>query len=330
MRAVRIRKNKTINNRNTNRKQTKMKKMILCGAIAAMTIGFSACTGTGSSDKPETYGDSLSYYLGQAQGMGINQQLDRMPEVAANVDKKAFLAGFKAALDADTSLHGYLDGMGMGLQMAQQIKQWEDAGIKINRNMLYEQMSAALLADSVNEEKMQEANQTMAPLMEKAYQAIMNKRMIDQENAAKEAAKKFEENKKKGEEYIKNIVAKDKSVKVTESGLAYKVVKMGEGPVAKDGDRVPVIYTGKLIDGTEFDSSKGQVVPFSTNGVIPGFKEALTTLPAGTKVILYIPEDLAYGRQGSGQIEPGSTLVFDLDIQMPEAPKAETDSTVKK
>lgn len=303
--------------------------MILCGAIAAMTIGFSACTGKGG-DKPETFGDSLAYYLGQAQGMGLNQQLERMPEVAANIDKKAFLAGLKTALEADTSLHGYLDGLGMGMQMAQQIKQWEDAGIKVNRKMLYDQMSAAFLADSVNEEELQKVNGEMGPLMEQAYQAVMNKRMIDQENAAKEAAKKFEDNKKKGEEFIKDIVAKDKSVKVTESGLAYKVVKMGEGPVAKDGDRVPVIYIGKLIDGTEFDSSNGQVVPFSTNGVIPGFKEALTTLPAGTKVILYIPENLAYGQQGSGKIEPGSTLVFDLDIQMPEAPKAEADSTAKK
>lgn len=301
-----------------------MKKMILCGAIAAMTIGFSACTG--KSDAPKTYGDSLAYYLGQAQGMGINQQLESMPEVAANVDKKAFLAGVKTVLDADTSLHGYLDGLSMGAQMAQQLKQWEEAGISVNRDMLFAQLSAGLLADSVNTEELQKVNEKMGPLMEKAYQAVMNKRMIDQENAAKAAAEKFESNKKAGAEYVKNLMAKDKAVKVTDSGLAYKVVKMGEGAVAKEGDKIPVVYTGKLIDGTEFDSSKGQPVEFRTNGVIPGFAEALTTFPAGTKVILYIPENLGYGQQGTPNIAPGSTLVFDMEIGeavAPEAPKAE-------
>lgn len=78
--------------------------------------------------------------------------------------------------------------------------------------------------------------------------------------------------------------------------------------------------------GTEFDSSKGQPVEFRTNGVIPGFAEALTTFPAGTKVILYIPENLGYGQQGTPNIAPGSTLVFDMEIGeavAPEAPKAE-------
>ena len=84
--------------------------------------------------------------------------------------------------------------------------------------------------------------------------------------------------------------------------------------MAKKEDNVKVIYTGRLIDGTEFDSSKGQPAAFRADRVVPGFSEALTTLPAGTKATLYIPENLGYGQQNAGSIEPGSTLVFDIEI----------------
>ena len=127
-----------------------------------------------------------------------------------------------------------------------------------------------------------------------------------------------------GKAFIDSLKAADKDVKVSESGLAYKVITMGNGAVAKEADKVSVVYTGKLIDGSEFDSSKGEAVKFSPRQVVAGFGEALTTFPVGTKVILYIPENLGYGKRASGKIAPGSTLVFDLEIKDIEVKKEES------
>lgn len=295
-----------------------MKKLILLGAAALMTLGFTSCNG--KSDSPTTTGDSIAYYLGQAQGMGLNNSIQTMPEL--NIDKTAFLAGVKTVLDADTSLNGYLEGVQMGLQLASQLKQWDDAGISVNREMLMAQLSETFKADSVDTKQQQVVDSIMRPLMEKAYQAMMNKRVQDQEKAAREAEEKAKVNIEAGKAFIDSLKAADKEIVTTQSGLAYKVVTKGNGTIAKESDRVSVVYTGKLIDGTEFDSSKGEAVKFSPRGVVPGFAEALTTFPVGTKVILYIPENLGYGKRDNGKIVAGSTLIFDLEIKEVEVKEA--------
>lgn len=106
-------------------------------------------------------------------------------------------------------------------------------------------------------------------------------------------------------------------VMVTASGLQYKVIKMGTGPKPKETDAVKVDYTGTLINGTKFDSSidKGAPVQFQVNQVIKGWIEGLQLMPVGSKFILYIPESLAYGGNGRGEIIlPFSTLIFEIDL----------------
>lgn len=294
-----------------------MKKFILLGAAAMMTLGFTACDG--SSKTPVTTGDSISYFLGQGQGMMLNESVKNMPEL--DIDKDAFMEGFKVAIKADTTQKGYQEGLQMGLQMASQIKQWEDAGIDIDRDMLIAQLAKTFTADSVDAKQKQTVDSIWRPLMDKAYTALMNKRAMDQEKAAREAEEKAQVNIEAGKAFIDSLKAADKDVKVSESGLAYKVITMGNGAVAKEADKVSVVYTGKLIDGSEFDSSKGEAVKFSPRQVVAGFGEALTTFPIGTKVILYIPENLGYGKRASGKIAPGSTLVFDLEIKDIEVKK---------
>lgn len=121
---------------------------------------------------------------------------------------------------------------------------------------------------------------------------------------------------------------KNPAVKSTESGLFYEVIAEGSGPKPKPTDTVKVHYTGKLVDGTKFDSSvdRGQPAEFPLNGVIPGWTEGLQLVGAGGKLKLYIPSKLGYGEQGAGgMIPPNATLVFDvelLEIKAP-APKAE-------
>lgn len=100
-------------------------------------------------------------------------------------------------------------------------------------------------------------------------------------------------------------------------GLQYKVIKEGTGPMPTDTDTVVVDYSGKLIDGTEFDSSykRGQPATFPVNGVIPGWTEALKLMKAGSTWELYIPADLAYGVQGAPPvIGPNQTLIFQVHL----------------
>ena len=107
-----------------------------------------------------------------------------------------------------------------------------------------------------------------------------------------------------------------KGVKTLPSGLQYRVLTEGNGPVATDSSEVEVHYEGKLIDGTVFDSSykRGQPATFRPNQVIKGWTEALTLMPEGSVWELYIPASLGYGEQGSGRSIPGnSTLIFKVE-----------------
>lgn len=125
----------------------------------------------------------------------------------------------------------------------------------------------------------------------------------------------METNKKEGTEFLKRN-ANDKSVKSTKSGLQYKVVKEGDGkrPTAKN--RVRVHYTGKLLNGKVFDSSveRGEPMEFGVSEVIAGWTEGLQLMSEGSKYIFYIPSNLGYGDNPIGDIPPGSTLIFEVEL----------------
>lgn len=131
-----------------------------------------------------------------------------------------------------------------------------------------------------------------------------------------EAAKQGEVNRNNGEAFLTEN-AKREGIKVTESGLQYEVLESGKGDSPKASDNVEVHYTGKLIDGTVFDSSVERGVPasFGVTQVIPGWVEALQLMHEGDKWRLYIPSDLAYGPNGAGGvIGPNMTLIFDVEL----------------
>lgn len=124
-----------------------------------------------------------------------------------------------------------------------------------------------------------------------------------------------EKSKGEGDAYLaKNKEAE--GVKVTESGLQYKVITSGKGPHPKKTDTVIVHYAGHLIDGKEFDSSykRGSPAEFPVGAVIPGWTEALLMMKVGDKWQLTIPSNLAYGPQGRPGIPPNSVLVFDVEL----------------
>ncbi len=111
-------------------------------------------------------------------------------------------------------------------------------------------------------------------------------------------------------------LAERDDVERTETGLFYEVVEMGDGDVPGPNDTVRIHYRGSLITGETFDSSyeRGEPAEFPVTGVIPGMSEALQMLPVGTEAILYIPSDLGYGDRGAGNIPPGATLIFEIEM----------------
>ena len=136
-------------------------------------------------------------------------------------------------------------------------------------------------------------------------------------------AQQLEANRAAYKDYIEEneaFLAKNKErpgVIVTPSGLQYEVITMGNGPKPTASSTVKVHYVGKLIDGTEFDSSfkRNQPAQFPLSGVIPGWTEALQLMPVGSKFRLFIPENLGYGAKGAGDvIKPFSVLIFEAEL----------------
>jgi FKBP-type peptidyl-prolyl cis-trans isomerase len=128
--------------------------------------------------------------------------------------------------------------------------------------------------------------------------------------------KEMEAEKTKGEAFLAENKTKA-GVITTESGLQYKIIQQGTGAKPTEADNVKVHYTGKLLDGTVFDSSvqRGEPVVFGVNQVIVGWTELLLLMPVGSKYAVWIPSALAYGDRGAGQaIKPYSTLEFEVEL----------------
>jgi len=118
-----------------------------------------------------------------------------------------------------------------------------------------------------------------------------------------------------GAEFLADNAAKE-GVTTTASGLQYKVIVAGAGEKPNASSTVEVHYVGRLLDGTEFDSSvkRGVAAQFGVTQVIAGWTEALQLMPEGSKWELYIPAALAYGPGGTGPIGPNSTLIFEVEL----------------
>ena len=131
------------------------------------------------------------------------------------------------------------------------------------------------------------------------------------------AARVSEENRRAGAEFL-SANKTQAGVMTTASGLQYQVLAEGNGPQPTASSRVRVHYVGKLLDGTEFDSSvaRGEPAEFGLNQVIAGWTEGVALMPVGSKYRFWIPSDLAYGANGApgGKIGPDATLTFDVEL----------------
>ena len=141
-------------------------------------------------------------------------------------------------------------------------------------------------------------------------QKIINEYLTELQEKATKMAREA------GEKFLNENKGKE-NVQVTSSGLQYIVEKEGEGAQPSAEDEVTVHYTGKLLDGTVFDSSvnRGEPATFPLNRVIPGWTECLQLMKEGGKTVFFIPSDLAYGAQGvPNAIPPHSVLIFEVEL----------------
>jgi peptidylprolyl isomerase len=121
---------------------------------------------------------------------------------------------------------------------------------------------------------------------------------------------------RKGEKFLKKN-KKDSSVIERRSGLQYQIIVKGEGTLKPESSGlVTVHYQGTFLNGKIFDSSiaRGRPITFKLNQVMPGWKEGIKLMTVGDKFRFFIPADLAYGKKKFGEIPPGSSLIFEIEL----------------
>lgn len=150
---------------------------------------------------------------------------------------------------------------------------------------------------------------------EEIQEALMAYQQQLQEQESARTNELAAKNREAGEEFLAENAGRE-GVETTDSGLQFEVLEEGDGDKPTADDRVRVHYTGELISGEVFDSSRerGEPVTFGLNQVIPGWTEGLQLMNEGSRVKLYIPSDLAYGPGGNQRIGPNETLVFDVEL----------------
>ena len=133
---------------------------------------------------------------------------------------------------------------------------------------------------------------------------------------AAEAQRRAADNLAAGREFLAANAGKDGVVEMP-NGLQYRIHRGGEGPAPSAEDRVVVHYRGRLLDGTEFDSSyrRGEPAEFPVGGVIPGWQAVLQAMSVGSRWEVWIPAEHAYGERGAGgAIGPNQTLHFEIEL----------------
>ncbi len=275
-------------------------------AIAAAAT-LASCTGKGPKADLKTDIDSLSYSIGMSQTQGLKDYLVQRVEMdTAYMDE--FIKGLNEGVKETSKKK---DAYYAGLQIGQQIKNQMIKGVNkelfgadSTKTISVDNFMAGFVAGTLGK------NQKMTMQQAQEY-TQKNMEAIK----AKSMEKNYGANKKAGEDFLAANKAKP-GVVTTASGLQYKIVKAGTGATPSDTSKVKVNYKGTLIDGTEFDSSYKRKEPatFVANQVIKGWTEALKLMPVGSKWIIYVPQNLAYGSRDAGQIKPFSTLVFEVEL----------------
>jgi FKBP-type peptidyl-prolyl cis-trans isomerase len=218
---------------------------------------------------------------------------------AAPADKTPLIAPAPSFTETQIlEAFGWFVGQRLGLAQLEFSKEQTDAVVK-------GLVSAA--AGKAAPYELEKIGPQMDAFMQKKQEGFLTKLRSQNMGEAKAFFDKLKDN--------KNIVE-------LADGLRYEVVQPGTGAYPKATDTVKVHYTGRLINGTVFDTSLQprqpgaavEPVEFPLNSVIPGWTEGLQKINQGGKIRLYIPPHLAYGDTGQQGIPPGATLIFDIEL----------------
>lgn len=249
--------------------------------------------------------DSLNYAFGFSNGKILKDF--HLQNDTTGEGFKMLMKGIKEALKADVdSGEGHQEVIEMGKAIGTQLRTVEnfygDSTLTVDMNLLRQG-----LINGISSFEGEMSVTVAQEYFNNTMQAIQN-RVVEQEFGANKAA---------GIAFLEQNATAE-GVVTTESGLQYKVVVPGRANAPKPTaeDKVRVHYHGTLIDGTVFDSSvaRGAPAEFVLNQVIKGWTEALQLMPVGAKYILYVPQELAYGAQNTGAIQPFSTLIFEVEL----------------
>ena len=286
-----------------------MKKLF----IGAMMMAFAAATfvscgnSTPKADLKDEV-DTLSYAMGMAQTQGLKEYLsDRLQIDTAYMDD--FIKGLNDGANAgdDKKKAAYYAGIQIGQQISNQMVKGinhEVFGDDSTKTISLKNFMAGFVSGTTGKKGLMTVEQA-AQVAQAKMVSIKAKAMEKQYGPNKVAGEKFlAANKKKP------------GVVTLPSGVQYKVIKEGNGPMPKDTSMVKVQYEGKTIDGNVFDSSykRGEPVSLRANQVIKGWTEALVHMPVGSVWEVYIPQNLAYGEREQGQIKPFSVLIFKIEL----------------
>ena len=286
-----------------------MKKLF----IGAMMMAFAAATfvscgnSTPKADLKDEV-DTLSYAMGMAQTQGLKEYLsDRLQIDTAYMDD--FIKGLNDGANAgdDKKKAAYYAGIQIGQQISNQMLKGinhEVFGDDSTKTISLKNFMAGFVSGTTGKKGLMTVEQA-AQVAQAKMVSIKAKAMEKQYGPNKVAGEKFlAANKKKP------------GVVTLPSGVQYKVIKEGNGPMPKDTSMVKVQYEGKTIDGKVFDSSykRGEPISLRANQVIKGWTEALVHMPVGSVWEVYIPQNLAYGEREQGQIKPFSVLIFKIEL----------------
>jgi len=209
-----------------------------------------------------------------------------------------FAAGpaMAAELETDAQKLGYIIGMDIGGSLKQQ-------GAEIDLDSLFDAIRATYKGEALALTPEQAASIKEEFIAKRRAEAEADRQAAAASNAAE------------GDKFLLENRLKE-GVVVTDSGLQYKVIEMGDGAKPSASDKVTVNYRGTLLNGEEFDSSyaRNQPVSFQLDQVIPGWTEGLQLMPVGSKFMFYIPPNLGYGPAGGGPIGPNATLIFEVEL----------------
>lgn len=304
-----------------------MKKtvMSLC-AVAALGFGLTSCgsgNGNGNGDGADTLvdkvkSDSICQMYGTMAGAFIGGELKQYAEqTKAPYDKDDFMNGLESVVNGDKS-DAYMAGMNAGMRIASELKQFQEMGVQVDRNMVLKAVREQIMADSIGATTAQDAQAKFMPLIQAASEAAQ-KRADERKANSPEAVK----NRKAAEAYVAKIKSTNKDLKTSKSGLSYVITKPGDGKKLAAGTSVKVKYVGKHIDGKVFDQADEANMQIGGQ-YVPGFIEALDLLGVGGAGTFYIPGNLAYGVNGQPQanIGPDEMLVFEVEILSADVPAA--------